>query len=88
MTCFRQDSNSLPLRLFFSYIVVSALPAFGGGTGEIFIDNARCDGSEDRLEQCPHNGIGNHNCEQDDHSEDAGVICLSGYCLYVHNKNH
>ena len=55
----------------------SAVPAFGGGTGEIFIDNARCDGSEDRLEQCQHNGIGNHNCE---HREDAGVICLSG-CL-------
>ena len=55
----------------------SALPAFGGGSGEIFIDNVHCDGSEDRLENCPHNGIENHNCV---HRADAGVICFSG-CL-------
>ena len=58
---------------------MSALEGFGGGSGEVFIDNSGCAGSELRLEDCPHNGIGNHNCgHQDEHDEDAGVICFSG----------
>ena len=58
--------------------VVSALRGFGGGSGEIFLDNTQCTGSELRLEDCSHNGIGNHNCEQSVHDEDAGVICFPG----------
>ena len=42
------------------------------------IDNTQCNGSEHRLEDCPHKGLGNHNCERDEHSEDAAVICFSG----------
>ena len=74
--------------MFFSFatigltIVVSALIGFGGGSGEIFIDNAACNGSESRLEDCVHNGIMNHNCERDEHDEDAGVICHPGNNYY------
>ena len=64
--------------------VVAALPGFGGGTGEIFIDNTRCNGSEDRLEQCPHHGIGNHNCAEEGHNDDSGVICFSGYHSHIY----
>ena len=46
-----------------------------GGTGFILLDNVQCTGNESSLSQCPHAGIGNHNC---DHSEDAGMRCLSG----------
>ena len=47
---------------------------FGQGTGPIFLENLLCSGTESRLVDCAHNGIGNHNC---DHREDAGVRCLS-----------
>ena len=57
--------------------VVSALSGYGGGEGEILLDTIRCNGTEKRLEDCPHNGIGIHNCALD-HHEDAGVVCHSG----------
>lgn len=47
---------------------------FGRGTGTIWLDNVDCVGTEGVLTQCPANPFGRHNC---DHSEDAGVRCLS-----------
>ena len=46
---------------------------FGEGTGPILLDDLKCVGTEDRLADCSHSGIGNDNCE---HFEDAGVRCL------------
>ena len=48
---------------------------FGFGVGIIHLDNVHCDGSELRLANCSHRGVGVHNCHP---SEDAGVICSSG----------
>ena len=45
---------------------------YGQGTGDIFLDNVECTGSETELLQCLHQGTGNSNCR---HSEDAGVFC-------------
>ena len=45
---------------------------FGEGTGPIWLDNVFCTGFESELLECPHNGIGNHNCG---HYEDASVKC-------------
>ena len=41
-------------------------------TVPIWLGNVSCNGSEPRLIECQHNGLGVHNCE---HHQDAGVIC-------------
>ncbi|XP_054463578.1 scavenger receptor cysteine-rich type 1 protein M130-like [Anoplopoma fimbria] len=45
---------------------------FGNGSGQIWLDNVNCSGTERSLTECGHNGFGTHNCGP---SEDAGVIC-------------
>ena len=53
---------------------VRALP--GGqvevGTGQIWLDDVACAGSEKSLAFCFHRGWGSHNCS---HGDDAGVEC-------------
>ncbi|PIK44174.1 putative deleted in malignant brain tumors 1 protein [Apostichopus japonicus] len=54
--------------------------AFGTGTGQIWLDDVSCSGSEIRIEDCPNNGWGQHNCE---HGDDAGVHCGSVIIITV-----
>ena len=52
----------------------SAVP---DGTGQIWLDDVACAGTEDRLIECRNRGLGVHNCA---HSEDAGVSCTGTTC--------
>ena len=55
---------------------------FGQGRGPIWLDDVACSGSESKLTECRHRGIGSHNCG---HHEDSGVVC-EGKCLFVDLK--
>ena len=46
------------------------------GFGDIWLDNVNCNGTEERLVDCAHNGWAEHNCA---HGEDVGVYCSSEY---------
>ena len=45
---------------------------FGAGSGQIWLDDVACQGSETAIVNCQHNGWGIENCG---HSEDASVVC-------------
>ena len=42
------------------------------GTGQIWLDNVDCFGTESSLFNCSANSVGNHSCGHDD---DTGVAC-------------
>lgn len=50
---------------------------FSKGTGQIWLDELACNGTEARLVDCGRNPFGEHDCN---HGEDAGVLCIPDLC--------
>jgi len=46
---------------------------YGAGSGQIWLDDVQCNGTETNIENCQHNGWGNHSC---DHYKDVSVSCI------------
>ena len=47
----------------------------GADVGPILLDDVRCSGFEERLDECSHRGFLVHDCV---HSDDVGVVCVQG----------
>ena len=52
-----------------------AAPFYGEGSGQIWLEDVNCTGTELTIESCLYNGWGIENC---DHGEYAGVECSYG----------
>jgi deleted-in-malignant-brain-tumors protein 1 len=50
---------------------------FGEGNGLVWIGNVKCNGTENRIEDCPFDSRPQQNCG---HDQDAGVICRRSMC--------
>ncbi|XP_072051705.1 scavenger receptor cysteine-rich domain-containing protein DMBT1-like [Amphiura filiformis] len=58
---------------FTQAIEATKLARFGQGAGMIFLDEVRCNGTEDKIIECPYaSSLGITTCT---HANDAGVIC-------------
>ncbi len=67
------DANVVCQQLNYSRAISALGEAyFGEGSGPIHYDEVTCNGTETRLADCAHSGVGIHDCY---HGEDAGVQC-------------
>ena len=70
------DAQVVCSELGYGYATAAVLHAFyGWGSGQIWLDDVNCVGTEVAIRNCSHNGWGLHNCY---HGEDASVRCSSG----------
>ena len=67
------DAQVVCRQLGFGPAIAARSQAFyGEGSGQIWLDNVNCVGTELNIGDCSHRGWGIENCI---HSEDAGVKC-------------
>ena len=62
--------------LGFGYAVAAISSAlYGQGSGQIWLDDVDCAGTEESIRNCSHSQWGSHNCS---HENDASVDCTAG----------
>ena len=71
-----QSANVLCRQLNFTGAI--NVRSFGPGSGPIWLDDVRCNGTENSIEFCSHRGFGVHNCT---HTSDVGVTCACKYLI-------
>ena len=70
------DAQVVCRELGFGYPIAAIHGAFyGQGSGQIWLDNVKCFGTEGNIGNCSHIGWGSHDCG---HHEDASIKCLAG----------
>jgi len=57
------------------YIGTKTHNDYGVGSGQIWLDNVQCNGTEIDIGDCTHTDWGVHNCE---HHEDIAISCSIG----------
>ena len=73
------DAQVVCNELDYGYALDAIHGAFYGlGTGQIWLDDVNCIGTEWTIGNCSHRGWGVENCG---HHEDASVKCSSGKCI-------
>ena len=73
-----KDARVVCRQLGFPYAVSAPHSArFGSGSGQVWLDNVGCSGSESTIVNCQHRGWGVEDCN---HSDDASVVCSSKSC--------
>ena len=86
-----KDAQVVCRQLGFGRVIAKTNRAFyGQGSGAIWLDGVKCNGTELTIENCLHRGWGIHYCK---HSEDAGVQCSvssgnSFYNLHMYNYHY
>ncbi|XP_050804197.1 deleted in malignant brain tumors 1 protein-like [Gopherus flavomarginatus] len=82
------DSSVICRELGCGHAISATIAAHSAeGSGQIWLDNVNCSGSESSLWECPSGGWGLHNCR---HNEDAGVVCSgkNKQIRLVNGKDH
>ena len=70
------DAQIVCKELDFGYAIAAEHRAFyGEGSGQIWLDDVNCFGTESNVGNCSHRGWGSHNCG---HGKDASVKCTTG----------
>ena len=57
------------------YIATKTHNIYGAGSGQIWLDNVQCNGTERDIDECSHDGWGVHSCGHDD---DVAISCNTG----------
>ncbi|CAE1178035.1 DMBT1 [Acanthosepion pharaonis] len=66
------DARVVCHMLGYSHGIAFNAAKYGMGSGDIWLDEVNCTGSENSIADCPKNSWGVHDCH---HGEDAGVDC-------------